>query len=169
MNFPFVWVYKTKIPTKKPPANTQRAEIPRYHLSSPQPHGYGLMGTNIPQRDNGRYPKKPTKSVVTNRSAFLLQDVFQPPSCTCSHQPQALFASLTAYFFPSTHYLHYSQSFPVCQLCFENPAIINISSALFNVRSVICTPPTILASSFFLPAKSKISTWVKVRPSRISL
>ena len=33
-------------------------EIPRYHLSLPHPHECGLMGTNIPVRDNVRQPDR---------------------------------------------------------------------------------------------------------------
>lgn len=85
---------------KKAPCFSQRAEIPRYHLSSPQPHNCGLMDTNIPQRDNGRCPAKPT-GISAIRSAWLLQDVFQQLLCTCFHQPQVLLARPAIYFFPS--------------------------------------------------------------------
>ena len=55
---------------KKAPCFSQRAEIPRYHLSSPQPHNCGLMGTNIPQRDNGRCLAAP--GCISTASMHLL-------------------------------------------------------------------------------------------------
>ena len=86
--------------TKKPPAAMQRAENPRYHLSSPFPYGNGLVGRQAtPPRDNGR-SRLPYSA--QGRFSSRLRNVFPRPRAP-PHTSRRLSAPRKrGYFFPSS-------------------------------------------------------------------
>ena len=139
------------------PFRTEGVENTRYHLwfaiaSQQQPH-------SVQQRFSLSRANPFSPTVISGRP---LREVFGYRSLLPCTKRQLSESDSNTYFIPSTRWQYPNKEIPVCQA-------FSISSALFNVISVIFAPPIIRASSRFLPSMSKGVTEVYVLPCRSSL